>query len=234
MKSRSRVTVTAAIIATAGALPSAAQADEFRKNVFRVGYAYLGVDVDSGDLAGPLGTTPPGLGIQIEDLDVLAISYERRLSSRLAIQLQAGIPPTLTAVGTGAAQSVGTVAKARIWFPTVMAIYTFADVPVIRPYVGVGVTYTFFTQVEASPAYTAALLGTSSSMELEDSWSPYVRIGFEYPFHEHWSLRAEYSSFRMKTTATVETQTPIFGAISRTVDIKDYPSIFGLSVGYSF
>ena len=62
----------------------------------------------------------------------------------------------------------------------------------------------------------------------------YARIGFEYPINDHWGVNLEYSSFLLKTTATVVTQTQGVGAISRSVDIKDSPRIFGLTVGYKF
>lgn len=212
---------------------SVAHADDL-ENVIKIGYARVNLNTKSGELTGPPGTTPPGLGLGVKDLDILAMSYERRLSRNWAVQFQAGVPPTLTAVGAGTGQSVGTVATARIWFPTVLALYTFADVPVIRPYIGLGVTYTFFTDQKPSSAYTSAFQGTSSSIHLKSSWSPYARVGFEYQLDKHWIINLEYSSFRMKTVSTVVTQTPGIGAISQRVDIKGYPQIFGLTVGYKF
>lgn len=225
--------VSAATLAGALALPTAAHADD-PDNIFRIGYAHVGFKLRSSDLTGPPGTTPAGLRIDAKDLDVLALSYERRLSPNWAVQFQGGIPPTLTAVGAGGAEQVGTVAKARIWFPTLMALYTFTSVPTIRPYVGVGVTYTFFTDEKVSPGYTTALQGSNSSMKLKDSWSPYLRLGVGYPIDKNWIINVEYSTFRIKSTATVVTQTPGFGSISRRVDIKDTPRIFGVSVGYKF
>jgi len=207
---------------------------EAPENTVRIGYALVGFNIKSGDLTGLPGTTPPGLSIGVKDLDVLAVSYERRLSSNWAIQLQAGIPPKLTAVGAGTGQSVGTVATARIWFPTLMARYTFTNVAGVQPYVAVGVTYTFFTDEKSSSAYTTAFQGTSSSIRLSDSWGPYARVGFEYPIDKAWVINAEYSSFRIKTTATVVTQTPGIGAIVRTVGIKDSPHIFGVTLGRKF
>lgn len=225
--------VSAATLAIAASLPTAALADE-PDNIIRIGYAHVGFNLKSSDLTGPPGTTPPGLRINVKDLDVQALSYERRLSPNWGVQFQAGIPPTLTTVGAGAAEQVGTVAKARIWFPTLMARYTFTNVPTIRPYVGVGVTYTFFTDEEVSEGYTGALQGSSSSMKLKDSWSPYVRLGVEYPIDKNWIINVEYSTFQIRSTATVVTQTPGLGPISRSVDIKDRPQIFGLTLGYRF
>lgn len=227
------ISANAAALAIVASLPTVAHADG-PDNIFRLGYASVGFKLRSTDLAGPPGTTPPGLRIDVKDLEVLALSYERRFSPNWSAQFQAGIPPTLTAVGAGTAEPVGTVAKARIWFPAVMALYTFTNVPAVQPYIGVGVTYTFFTDEQASAGYTAALRGSSSSMTLKGSWSPYVRLGVGVPIDKNWIVNLEYSSFRIRSSATVATQTPGFGAISRVVDIKDEPRVLGLAIGYRF
>lgn len=233
MQGKGLVATTVAVLAMAPVLSSASQADDL-DNVVRIGYAHVTFGSQPADLTGPPGTTPPGLGMRAENLDALGISYERRLSQNWSVQLQAGVPPKLTAAGAGVAQPVGTVATARIWFPTAMALYTFTEVPIIRPYVGLGVTYTWFTDEKASSAYTAALQGTSSSISLSDSWGPFARIGFECPIDKNWSVNMEYSAFRVDTTATVVTQTPGVGPITRRVNVKDSPRIFGLTVGYRF
>jgi outer membrane protein len=233
VKSRRFFATSAAALAVVATFSGEAQADDL-ENTVKIGYAHVNFNIQSGELTGPPGTTPPGIGVDVRNLNILAISYQRRLSSNWAVQFQGGIPPTLTVVGAGAAQSAGTVANARIWFPTVLALYTFTDVPIIRPYVGVGATYTFFTEEKASQAYTAAVLGSSSSLSMKASWGPYVRLGFEYPIDNNWSLNMEYSTFRFKTTATIATQTPGFGEITRRIDAKDSPRILGLTVGYKF
>ena len=233
MKRKRHIAAATATLAIVAAFSGAAQADEAENSV-KVGYARVNFAIKSGDLTGPPGTTPPGIGIGAESLDIFAISYERRLSPNWAVQLQVGIPPTITAFGTGVAESVGTVAKARIWFPTVLALYTFTNLPVIRPYIGVGATYTFFTEEESSQAYTAAVQGSSSSIGLKSSLGPYIRLGFEYPINERWGINMDYSTYRLKTKATIGTQTPGFGEITRHIDINDSPRIFGLTVNYKF
>jgi len=234
MQGKKLIITVVAAFPTALTYGGAVEAEDLENNAVRIGYANVHFNLQSGDLTGPPGTTPPGLRIGAKDLDILAISYERRLSSSWALQFQAGIPPTLTAVGAGAATPVGTVAKARIWFPTAMVRYTFADFGAIKPYVGIGMTYTFFTEQQSSPAYTAALQGTSSSIRLKSDWGPYARLGFEYPIDQHWCVNMEYSRFHLKTSAAVATQTPGFGANTRHVAIKDSPQIFGLTIGYEF
>lgn len=224
------------IAAAAAALAAcaAAHAGELENNSVRIGYARVRFNLQSGDLSGPPGTTPPGLRIDAKDLNVFAISYERRLTDNWAAQFQAGIPPALTAIGAGAAAPVGTVAKARIWFPTAMVRYTIPGFSAVRPYVAGGMTYTFFTGQETSPAYNAALQGTDSAIKLNSSWGAFARVGVEYPLDRQWRLNLEYSSFRLNTSAAVDTRTPGVGTITRHVDLKDAPRIFGVTIGYAF
>lgn len=233
MPAKKLINTIATTLSIVFSLCSAAHADNL-ENGLKIGYAKVKFNIKSGDLTGPPGTTPPGIGMSANDLDVLAISYERRFSANWSVQFQGGVPPTLTAVGAGAGQAVGTVATARIWFPTVVALYTFTNFPIIRPYVGIGTTYTFLTDQTASSSYTNAVGGTSSSFDMKPSWGPYARIGFEYPIDKNWSIDLNYSAYRLETSATVITQTPGLGAISRRIDIKDTPQIFGLTVGYKF
>jgi outer membrane protein len=215
-------------------LPRAAHAEELPGNVVRVGYAKIRFHLQSGDLTGPPGTTPPGLQIDARDQGLLAISYERRLSANCAAQFQGGIPPTLTAVGAGLAAPVGTVARARIWFPTALMQYTFDGFHGFRPHAGLGVVYTFFTNQEVSSTYTSLLQGSSSAIDLNSSWSPYGRLGFSYAIDKQWGVSMEAGLFRLKTSASVVTHTPGFGAIPRSVSLKDRPQIFGLTLGYTF
>jgi len=227
------ITTVAAALPAAWALCGAAHAEDF-DNAVRVGYARIRFNLQSGDLTGPPGTTPPGLKIDARDQGLLAISYERRLAPDLVAQFQGGIPPTLTAIGAGAAAPVGTVAKARIWFPTALVQYTFPDFHGIRPHAGLGVVYTFFTNQEVSNTYTSLLQGSGSTIELKSAWSPYARLGLSYPIDKHWAVSMEAGLFRLRTSASVVTRTPGFGAIPRSVALRDRPQIFGLTLGYKF
>ncbi|CAN7405846.1 OmpW family protein [Pseudoduganella sp. LjRoot289] len=233
MQTKKFITSVAAALPMTWILCHAAHAGEL-ENTVRVGYAKIRFKLQSGDLTGPPGTTPPGLKIDAKDQGLLAVSYERRLSANWVAQFQGGIPPTLTAVGAGVAVPVGTVAKARIWFPTALMQYTFPDFHGIRPHVGMGVVYTFFTNQEVSNTYTGLLQGSSSTIALKSSWSPYGRLGLSYPIDKHWAVSMEAGLFRLKTSAQVVTQTPGYGAIPRSVALTDRPQIFGLTLGYKF
>jgi outer membrane protein len=212
---------------------AAAHAGE-SENTLKVGYAHIGFNTKSGDLAGPAGTTPPGVQADLNDAATLALVYERKLSGPWSFVLQMGTPPVVKIVGAGNGAALGQVGTTRAWFPAVLAHYTFDGPWGTQPYVGAGVNYTFHTDGQVSPAYTAAFAGSSSTAKLKSSWGPVLKIGVGFPLGRNWVIDAAYSRYVIRTTATVTTATPGFGDIVRTVDVRADPDVVGLMLGYRF
>lgn len=123
-------------------------------NTVRVGYTALRLNTKSGDLTGQgaaAAFTPPGMKMDLKDTGLLSLSYERRLSEQWSVVLQAGVGPVIKAQGAGTASAAGTIGSARAWTPTLLAAYSIPRVAGIRPYVGAGVNYAFFTGEEVRP-----------------------------------------------------------------------------------
>ncbi|WP_269506410.1 OmpW/AlkL family protein [Burkholderia sp. IMCC1007] len=209
------------------------QTDEF-SNTVKLGVALARFNTQSGDLSGPPGTTPPGVQVGLKNPTMVAFSYQRWLSNHWSIMFQGGIPPTVHMQGAGSAAGSGDIATAKVWFPALFATYTFTDFHGIRPYVGLGVHYTFMTNGSVTSTYTNAFHGTSSSIKFKDAWGPVARLGAEYLITKRWVLDLSYIHYWMKSTATITTATPGFGNISRTIDVKANPDVFGVMIGYRF
>jgi outer membrane protein len=210
-----------------------AQADD-KKNNIQLGYAHIGFNTKSGDLTGPPGTTPPGVQADLKDASTLAVVYERRISGPWSVVVQGGTPPVIKLMGAGTAAALGQVGTVRAWFPAVLAKYTFDGPWGTRPYVGAGVNYTFYTDEEVHNSYTGAFGGTSSTAEMKSSWGYVAKVGVSVPIGRDWFVDASYSRYGISTTATVTTATPGVGNITRTVDVRADPGIFGLTVGLRF
>jgi outer membrane protein len=205
-----------------------------KENTIQIGYAYIGFNTKSGDLTGPAGTTPPGVQADLKDASSLAVVYERHISGPWSLVLQGGTPPLIKIKGAGNAAALGQVGTARAWFPGVLAQYTFDGPWGMRPYVGAGVNYTFYTDEQIGDAYTNAFGGTSSTAQLKSSWGYVAKVGVSFPISRDWFVDGSYSRYGISTTATVTTATPGFGNITRTVDVKADPGVIGLTVGYRF
>lgn len=233
MQGTQNITIVAAglsvLLAGAGV-----QAEELA-NTVKVGYARAHFNTKSGDLSGPF--TPPGIKATVEDVDLMALSYERRLSDQWSIMLQGAVPPRAHLTAAGTAAGLGRVASVKIWVPAVMATYSFTNPSGVRPYVGAGVNYTRFTDEQATSAYTSAVQGSSTSVKAKSSWGPVVRLGLEYPITPNWVVDFSYLRFWIKTTASFSTVTPTpQGNVNlvRSVDAKINPDVLTLGVGYRF
>jgi outer membrane protein len=205
-----------------------------KENAIQIGYGYIGFNTKSGNLTGPAGTTPPGVQADLKNASTLAVVYERHIYGPWSLVFQGGTPPLVKIMGAGTAAPLGQVGKARAWFPGLLAQYTFQGPWGTRPYVGAGVNYTTYTGEQVGDNFTTAFGGTSSTAELKSSWGYIAKIGVSVPISRDWFVDASYSRYGISTTATVTTATPGFGNITRTVDVRADPGVFGLTMGYRF
>ncbi|MDC0661416.1 OmpW/AlkL family protein [Marinobacter sp. SS21] len=211
----------------------AGEADTDTDHIVRIGYADIRFNVDSGELAGPPGTTPPGVTVAVRDTATLALVYEYRLSKAWSLVAQAGTPPTIEMEGDGAAAALGKVGSVKAWFPALLIAYNF-DFHWIKPYVGAGLNYTWFSEEAVTPAYTRAFGGTASDAELEDAAGAVVKLGAEFPLADRWSAGVSYSRYWVSTTAEVTTHTPGLGDVRRSIDVDADPDVFSVTLGYHF
>lgn len=212
---------------------ASAYADD-TENTIKVGYAHIGFHTESGNLSGPIGTTPPGIQTDLKDTRTLALVYERHLQGPWSIVVQTGVPPVVKMVGAGNGAALGDVGTARAWFPAVLAHYTFNGPWGTQPYVGAGLNYTFYTDGQVSSAYTGAFNGTTSTAKLKSSWGHVLKIGIAFPLGRDWVLDAAYSRYGIRTTATIVTATSGFGEITRRIDVRSDPGAIGIMLGYKF
>lgn len=90
------------------------------------------------------------------------------------------------------ADGLGTVANAWLFPPTVLAQYHFTDFGAFKPYIGVGVNYTHYFDVETTGALS------SMSMKINDSWGIAGQVGFDYMIDRHWGLNVDVKRVYME------------------------------------
>jgi outer membrane protein len=267
MKTMSAALATLSLTIAAVTATSARAADDEGPNMLSAGWLHIANQPDSE----PLRTTQVGAGttstdagtsFDINDADTLGLTYTYNFNDHLSGQLVGGVPPVFQLTGSGNSALVGnlsqygTLAKARQWSPTALAIYTFRDpAQALRPYVGLGVTYTRFTDVHVGPALQQALVqavqagtgGIAQSVgvdaEADDAWDPVATLGLQYRFAPRWYGIASVSYLPLSTTATVTTTvnqsanpalvpTGTFTRSQASMDIN--PVVSYLGVGYRF
>lgn len=221
-------TILAAML---GAAQAHAQQQEFDQAV-ALGYAHIHFNTSSGELAGPL--TPEGVRVRLQDTQTLAFSYTRRLAGPWSLLLQAGVPPTVNIKGAGTAAALGQAGSSKAWFPAALVTYTAPNAGPLKPYAGLGLNYTFFTNKTISGAYTAAFGGSASNATMSGSLGGVAKLGSELALSRRWYADFAYSHYWIRTTATVSTATPGAGDVARTLDVGADPNVFSVMLGYRF
>src|SRR5690606_9380389 len=154
-------------------------------------------------------------------------------------------------------------ATARAWTPALQVQYQFgkSGVNKFRPYVGAGLMYAYFNDIELDKGVKsdlvaaghmiqnikddkagAALDGKVSSGEMrvdvdaDDAIAPIVTAGFTYDFSPNWFTAASvsYAKLNNKTKISVINQTSDEQLIHATTKIDIDPIITYLGVGYRF
>ncbi len=222
-------------LGTALALAAAtgARADTAHPNDIRIGGYFVHFDSSASDITGPY--TVPGLNTSVNNTTTLYLGYVRTLSSHFAVEFAFGWPPLTHAVGKGPA-AVGsvpyngvTIANIRWLSPTALLEYNFfAPDSRWRPFVGVGVNYTYFYDRQVTAA-GAAVSGGPTSVSLPASVGPAVTAGFKYRLNARWHIVASYSVAQVNSRLTTDT-----AGVLRSSEVHFWPNAVVLSVGYSF
>ena len=204
-----------------------------RSNEIRVGMYFVTYQVKADDLTGPF--VPAGVNIDVNNVSTPYFAYIRRLAPHWVAQIAAGIPPKTETVGKGPA-TVGSVpfdgqvvSTARWFSPSLLVSYVFRDeTETWRPYLGAGINYTKFYDLQSTPAGDAAN-GGPTAVSLTSSVGPVVSAGLRWHIKDHWSAYASYDYAVVDSDYTGNTA----GVIRRT-HVRFNPSTLVVSVGYAF
>ncbi len=224
---------TLALLGACATLAAAAHAEP-AANSIQLGAARAMFNVDSGNMWGPPGTTPGGIQADVKDKTVLAMVYERRIEGPWSITFQGGLPPVLSLQGAGVASSMGTIGTVRAWFPAVMGTYSWNTDSRLTLHAGAGLHYTFFTDGAPNGTYNTAFGGTASRASFSPNLGPIVKLGATWNFDSRWFVDLSYSRYWIRTTATIDTDTPGVGTVQRKVKVRTDPDVVSLTLGYRF
>ncbi len=212
---------------------AAASADETWSNDFRIGSYSVFYRLSADDLKGPF--VPAGVNFDAENLETLYLGYLRRLSPHFNFELALGIPPVAKVKGSGPAYlgSVpydGQVLSSVKWFaPTALIEYNFLDESApVRPFVGVGINYTYFYD-RVSTAAGDAVGGGPTKLSLPASVGPAATVGLTWRPKPHWDVTASFSASKVNARLTADT-----AGVIRTSHVEFNPQAVIVSVGYAF
>jgi outer membrane protein len=156
-------------------------------------------------------------------------------TDNIATELTLGIPPTMTVDLTtpnGTSLNHNGAATAKALTPSLVAKYLFnSPGETWRPYLGLGVTYASFNNVEVNKSdyMVNVLAGTSAS--LSSSWAPVFNAGTIYNIDDKWSINASISYVPLKSDATFVNAT---GTQTTTGTLTINPIEYVIRLGYKF
>ena len=221
-----------AILLLAGC--AAAHADDAAPaNEFRIGAYFVHNQTKAHDLSGPF--TPDGINIRVGNTTTAYLTYVRHLDDNWGIEIAGGVPPKVKTYGKGPA-TVGSVpfngqevATAKWFSPSVLLDYKFLDASSpLRPYVGLGVNYTRFYDLDSTAAGDAAN-GGPTKVRLSSSFGPAGTVGASWQITRQINVIASYSLARVNSSYRSDT-----AGVIRTTEIHFNPRAVVLAAGYSF
>ena len=193
----------------AGLLAGTAQAYEAGNWLFRIG-AY-GVFPESDNLS-----LAPGVDLDVDDGYSLGFNFTYMVNPNIGIELLAALPFQHDIQLSGA----GTVAEVEHLPPTLSVQYHFTPESSVRPYVGIGLNYTWFSSEDTKGALER------DSLKLDDSWGVAGQFGIDIDVAPNWFVNADIRYI------SIESDAKLNGVGIGTVEIN--PWVVGLTIGTRF
>jgi len=180
----------------------------------------------------------PGTGAHATSTDTMGITTEYYVTDHIGVATLIGLPLTVNLVGDGALAKYGTLGSTRPVPPAIVLRYhLFEAQSKFRPFVGLGVNYTWFTQVRTtnSQFVTDSLgPGGSAHASLSSSWNPVFEVGAYYAVTKHWSVGASVGYVPLKTHLTLDGTTADGTHVVSRSTIRINPVNAFLNVAYTF
>ena len=139
------------------------------------------------------GSRIPGNTVRINDAVTISADLGYFFTESLAIAAIVGVPPRASFRGANALSAVGVGATARYGPAALLLQYHAPRFAGLRPYVGLGASYTLFADVKG-----VAL----QRPKVENAWGVAFQAGVEYALGERWALHADAVKILVSTTAS--------------------------------
>lgn len=198
-------------------LPSLAQAQEswiFRARV---------IDISPNSSSSEILDT--GTSVDVDSKATLEVDITYMLSDRFGLELIAATAEHDLSTTGGA---LGGADAGSVWvLPPTLTLQYFLGAGTIRPYVGLGVNYTYFYSYDLSD--DLAGLGITD-VTFSSSFGLAGDVGIDFSLGGNWLLNADVKYIQISTDAKLKVGSDTLDTISVDID----PWVFGLGVGIRF
>ncbi|MDM0030211.1 OmpW/AlkL family protein [Variovorax saccharolyticus] len=192
----------------------------------------------------PVAAVVPGSGAKVGNSDTLGLHLTYFIDSQWALEGVLGVPPKFKLDGQGTLGPIGELGTARQWSPALLAKYYFNEGQAkFRPYIGIGATYVWYSDVNLTRGLQGALasrLGlppsalSATTAKLDSSFAAVLNAGVAYQFDPHWGMAFSVSYIPLKTTAKLTTTARGIPVANSEARLKLNPIAPYLAVTYKF
>lgn len=188
----------------------------------------------------PISSTKPGTGSSVSSADTLGLLVNYFFTDNISTEFVLGVPPKHKLNGTGSYEQYGQLGSVRQWSPAIIAKYHFGPSSNrFRPFVGLGINYTWFTDAEVTNSQFAQQQlrngnTAATSVKADASWNPVFNVGANFLISDRWYAGASVSYLPLKTTAKITTTGTPYGTITSQAEIKVRPIVTALYATYRF
>jgi outer membrane protein len=184
----------------------------------------------------PKTFTSAGTSLKVSNTDTIGLTSSHFFTDHIAATVVGGIPPLVSIKGSGWVIPPGPagvlgklnigdpalnplIKSARAWTPVALLQYYFRDADAkFRPFVGAGVSYAWFTDIQLSnntiagirnslgqPLAAAAGLSGQTQVQVKSStsWSPVLNAGLTWKYSPSLGLVASVTYIPLQTTAAL-------------------------------
>jgi len=179
----------------------------------------------SGSLhIGGVDTQLRGVKVDSDTVPELDITY--MLHPNWGVELILGYSEH-TVSGRGSWSALGDVIDTKVLPPTLLLQYHFRPKADIRPYVGVGVNYTYFFSEKVAGQVLPA---SGDSVKLSSSWGMAYQAGMDIAINKDWFVNLDVKYLEIDTTARFKNTA--VGSAKIKADIN--PLVWGVGIGRRF
>jgi outer membrane protein len=221
--------MTGALVLTAFALMfgTVAHAQSAGSIQVTLGAMSIHPDLDSGNLSSP---SQPGTKIDTSKSSTQpAAGINYMLTDNWSVQLPLATPFEFDIKGAGAIRGAGKIGSTKVLPFSLFGQYHFGESEnSLRPFVGLGATYSYFYDTKATGTLTGLTNpgGKDTTMKIDSKWALTPQLGVDWRFSGNWFAQLVVDKSFLKTTSKLST--------GQHIDITMDPWVFGAFVGYSF
>ncbi len=206
--------VSGVLLITAAAPSQAVEKGDW---LLRVGAGHVAPDDSSTAFSGPPPTT---IQAAVDSSTSLALTLAYMATENIGVELLAAVPFKLDIMGAGpGGAALGKVAETKQLPPSLMVQYYFNPKGKVRPYVGAGLNYTHFFDVETKGQLTGTI-------KLDDSTGLALEAGVDVDIGKDMFLNLSVWNIDIETTAT--------SSALGTAEVKIDPWVGFVGLGWRF